>query len=202
MRTYSRGELIDLRAESIIAARPQLGAEYRYVTLPLLFFPQEEGSPSKTHQFDDSVVLDPLSRRMAQQVAPGEALVKMPAEKFRNFVAAAVAMVGLAAWQVTPYLRRQAGPSQRHLSRDCTMPVITRRGRWSSERSVRRYEKSSQVNARFAKLPKDTLALLRMRSLEVEAIFAGEASPSRLLKTMMRNVTSSSLGRGGKGKRK
>ena len=54
------GELLSLVGRSAIAARPELGEAYRHVTIHL--FPREGGVASKTHAFDNSVLLNSVGK--------------------------------------------------------------------------------------------------------------------------------------------
>ena len=59
--TYLRpGELLHLCSIDVIPPRPQIGEEFRHVSL--LLSPAEVGKPTKTHQFNDSVLMDSVGR--------------------------------------------------------------------------------------------------------------------------------------------
>ena len=86
------GELLALRVESVIPPRPSLGCHFAHVSL--LLCPSDEGIASKTHQFDDSVVLDSCHRvwlsravlEFARRRPPGSLLFYFPAALFRQVV--------------------------------------------------------------------------------------------------------------------
>ena len=121
---------------------------------------------SKTHHFDDSVILDSPDRRWLSQallrlvrtLRPDDKVFTDTAERLRKRLAIAANEWGLENWQVTTYVLRHTGPSHDHLSKRRSLPEIKRRGRWANDRSVRRYEKAALINSRLASLPPGHLA--------------------------------------------
>ena len=73
---------------------------------------------------------------------------------------------GLGAWNVTAYLLRHTGPSHDHLNRLRPLAEIKRRGRWGSDRSVKRYEEAALVTGMLASIPAPVVK--RMRECEAE----------------------------------
>ena len=57
---------------------------------------------------------------------------------------------------------RHTGPSQDRLSNQRSLAQVKRRGRWASDSSVKRYEKSSRINARLAALPQEVLRVVTL----------------------------------------
>ena len=73
---------------------------------------------------------------------------------------------GLESWNITAYLLRHTGPSHDHLNQLRPLAEIKRRGRWCSDRSVKRYEKAGLVTGRLASVA--PAVLQRMRECEQE----------------------------------
>jgi len=166
------GELLNLMGRSVIAARPELGDAYQHVTLHL--FPREGGVASKTHAFDDSVLLNSEGKewlaqavlRWARRAGPEGALIGESNESLNRKLQTVAEAWGLQAWNITAYLLRHTGPSHDHLNRLRPLAEIKRRGRWASDRSVKRYEKAALVTGRLASIPAPVLR--RMRECEGE----------------------------------
>ncbi|CAK0855216.1 unnamed protein product, partial [Prorocentrum cordatum] len=170
------GELLSLRASHVVPAQATAGGGYRFASLVLR--PEEELQPTKTRGFNDSTLLDSVSRpylgvlveRLAKQKGfSAELLFPRSAAAFTAMFKRAAADVGLEAWELTPYILRHAGPSHDWLTKARSLGGIKRRGRWISDMSVRRYEKSSRVMRRLATLPRDCQLLLAESANNLEA---------------------------------
>ncbi|CAK0818925.1 unnamed protein product, partial [Prorocentrum cordatum] len=170
------GELLSVRANHVVPAQSAAGGDYRFAS-PVLR-PEEELQPTKTRGFNDSILPDSVSRpylgalveRLAKQKGfSAELLFPWPAAAFTAMFKRAAADVGLEAWELTPCILRHAGPSHDWLTKARSLGGIKRRGRWISDMSVRRCEKSSRVMRRLATLPRDCQLLLAESANNLEA---------------------------------
>ena len=138
--------------------------------MSLLLFPTEDGKASKTGQYDDSVILDTpgrewISAALMQWVdglLPGELVFRYTPARLRVLLKKAGDMLKLQEWDLDPYVLRHTGPSQDRLSNQRSLKQVKRRGRWASDSSVKRYEKSSRINARLAALPREVLRVVTL----------------------------------------
>lgn len=193
------GELAMLTPDNVVRPRPALGPMFQHAAL--LLFPFAEGIASKTHQFDDSVVLDSVGREwltaglrlLVAQRAPRQALLVGGAPALRLAMSRVARLLGVESWNLSPYVLRHTGPSHDHLSHLRSLPEIKRRGRWASDTSLRRYEKSSQVTARLESLPVKTLAFLQLADFEIPTLIAKQSRPSVELMRRAASVTGLSL---------
>ncbi len=162
-----------------------LGREFGWTALRL--FPEERGRVSKTHKFNDSVVLDGPCRTwlgpMAENLAArrrGKALFNFTYAQWLNSFKSAAARLGLESWELTSYVLRHTGLSHDHLSGARSFPAIQRRGRWALESPVRRYEKSSRVTSRLKDLPADPLAFSHRCDRHLGSILDGSVAVPQL----------------------
>ena len=170
------GELLSLQANHVVPGQHLTGGDYRFTSLVLR--PEEEMVPTKTKGFNDSILLDsearpylgPLVARLARQKNfKAVRLFPWSGAAFTAIFKSAADEVGLGAWNLTPYILRHAGPSHDWLTKARSLDAIKRRGRWVSDMSVRRYEKSSRVMRRLAVLPRDRQLLLNEATVQLEA---------------------------------
>ena len=168
------GELLWLMAEDVVVGKPTLGKVYGQTGL--LLFPSERGRPSKTHLFNDSVMLDhpqrlwlgPLLEAHARK-RRGLPLFSFTYRQWLESFRSAGHALGLEDWGMTLYVLRHIGPTADYLTRSRTLPDIQRRGRWGQESSVRRYEKASRVTSRLAKLTAPQLDFVEECDKHLEA---------------------------------
>ena len=178
------GELLSLTSDSVCRAQPAVGRTFRHTSL--LLFPQEKGVSSKTHEFDDSVVvntpgrewLGPLLEARAALVGPGMPLFPVTPSSFTTLFKTAASQAGLAPWNLSLYVLRHSGPSHDILAGLRTLLEVKRRGRWLSDQSVRRYEKSSRVTSRLQTLDGQTLTHLQKCDEQLEAALKGVGQPT------------------------
>ena len=167
------GEVLWLAGEDVVPARAQFGEGFGATAL--LLFPEERGRASKTHMYNDSVVLDSRHRgflnRLVEALAArrqGQALFNFTYIRWLGQFKAAAILAGLGKWDLTPYYLRHTGPSDDYLWKRRSLDEIQRRGRWAAESSVRRYEKSSRVTSRLNQLPASTLEFLRLADVRLQ----------------------------------
>ena len=168
------GELLTLKAAHVVPAQPRAGGDYRFTSLVLR--PEEELQATKTKGFNDSILLDspsrsflgPLLEQAARQAKPTERLFPWSGAAFNAMFKETAARVGLADWELTPYILRHSGPSHDWLTKARGLEAIKRRGRWVSDLSVRRYEKGSRVMRRLASLDRGRQLLLANADRQLE----------------------------------
>ena len=167
-------ELCNLTAGQVIRPLKESGASRR----ALLLAPKEELKTSKTGECDESVLLDGhLS------IAIGKVLTRYTAGKAATTPlwsrSQAKYAVAFAKWAETsgvhvitthPYSVRHGGPSSDALWRTRSLVEIPNRGRWRSEKSVRRCEKHARLLEETLKLSTATrkygqLVICRMPQL-------------------------------------
>ena len=139
---------------------------------------------SKTHLFNDSVVLDSVGRSWLGQAVVrlassrrGRPLFDFTYSQWLEAVKTAGAALGLTEWRITLYVLRHTGPSHDFLTKRRSLAEIQRRGRWSLASSVRRYEKGSRVTSRLNDLPPALLRFVEVADASLPGIFNRGDSP-------------------------
>ena len=143
----------------------------------LVLNPEESGTPSKVGEYDDSVLLDsawlkpwaPRLFRTLVQGAGNRPLWDFEYSDFLSYFNQAAARLQLP---VTPYQWRHSGPSIDISRRLRTLTEVQKRGRWKSQKSVTRYEKSGRLAMNFNGLP----LKVQQHCLEAESAPAPQVS--------------------------
>ena len=170
--TYMRpGELLGLRTTSLVPARPELGPSYRHWAI--LVHPWAHGRASKVGEFDESILLDSPSRpwigriaaRLRQDNAKREFVANFSYREWAATWRSCASSLGLPA--ETLYVMRHTGASDDWLRRARSIAEIKRRGRWASDRSLKRYEKSARTMAVMQTWPPQLLQYLRKCELVI-----------------------------------
>ena len=120
----------------------------------------ETSLPSKTGEFDESLLLDlvedqwlgPLCQQLVQGRDPQLPLFAFSQAEFARLFKAAGARLMLQR-PPPPYVLQHSGASRDFAEQRRTLVGIKRRGRWRTDASVRRYEKGGRLGSEFAKLP-------------------------------------------------
>jgi hypothetical protein len=155
-------EALSLHREMLIPPQAALSSAYRYWSI--LAHPWHYGQASKTGGFDDSIVLDsswrPAVRACAEwlfrETQPGCKIAPFSHVEWQHKVTLCGDTLNIG--QLHLYTLRRSGPSEDHVRHKRSLQEIQRRGRWLSEHSVRRYEKSARLLAQMKNWP---LALRR-----------------------------------------
>ena len=129
----------------------------------IIFGNSERGVLTKAKTQDDTVLLDSLDRTYAPEV------LKLVTKKCRqstqlifgvitlksyeDAVQEACRALGLGQYKLVPHSVRHSGPSIDFLQRSRSATEIQTRGRWSTLKSILRYQKPGQMMARMAKIP-------------------------------------------------
>jgi hypothetical protein len=122
--------------------------------------PAERMEPSKTGSFDDSILLDkapynavgPLLMRLKAGKQEGDRAFQFSSPQWSQLVAAAVAHLGLSR-KLVLYQLRHSGASNDFYHQRRGLVDIKRRGRWLTDKSVRRYEKAARLTEQLHSLP-------------------------------------------------
>ncbi|CAK0852610.1 unnamed protein product, partial [Prorocentrum cordatum] len=175
------GELLSLRTHHVAPAQPHAGGDCCFTSLALR--PEEESVATKTKGFNDSILLDspsrshlgPLVERLAISPPPMQLLFPWSGPAYNATFKEAAPLVGLASWELTPYILRHSGPSHDWLTKTRTLEAIKRRGRWVSDLSMRRYEKCSRGMRRLASIDCGKQLLLAEAEAQLEvALSSGQ----------------------------
>jgi len=140
----------------------------------LLLFPEEMGRRSKTHQLNDSILLDDPKALFLKPVwtvmhRRGD---ESPVWSFQYpaFVTRLKeAVAALRAPQAAPYQMGHPGPPIDFADSARTTASAQRRGRWAQPRSMLRCERSARLAAEWRKLPATTRAACEGSAARVEA---------------------------------
>ncbi|CAK0844871.1 unnamed protein product [Prorocentrum cordatum] len=166
--TYLRpGELLDLRVPCCILPQPSAGSGYNKMGLvvgasALVMGDDVHTRVTKTGLQDDTVLIDGQSRagvagalmalvKSANQARQGRLMFLHSYASYNRLLKKAAVAVGLPT-KVTAHLPRHGGPSEDYLRGARSLADIQSRGRWSSFRSVQRYQKSGRALASFRRL--------------------------------------------------
>ena len=151
-------ELLSLTAEHVCF--PSVG---RYKKWALIVAPSSLGEKTKTGRSDDSVLNGDLPsnhwmaglmalymKGVQSQLFPGLTL-----RRYETLVAQAAAALRYKPGTMFPHVFRHAGPSNDLFHKRRDLAAATKRGRWESKTSVRRYEKHGLLVKQWEKAPSD-----------------------------------------------
>ena len=188
--TYLRpGEGAALTTDSVVEPAMTLGPDYRFASL--LVHPHAIGRPSKTVQFDESLILNTKSRpwlgalvvAQKRRRGPGRLLVETTLLEWSRMFKACAHTLGVE--EAPLHVLRHSGASEDHLRGLRPLDEIRKRGRWAAEASVRRYEKSARALHQAAKLPNHLQAHCRRCELVAPHVFAKQMPAPRFHGNLM-----------------
>ena len=149
----------------------------------LLLHPRSKSRPSKTGDFDESVLLDaPWALRMAPLwhalSQPGQrpdtsCVWTFSYHDLQRELKRATDAIGIS---LVPYQARHSGASHDRLVRCRSLEEVRKRGRWLSFRSVGRYEKAAMVAKTWASYKEPTKEWLRAREAQIVDIVYGRCT--------------------------
>ncbi len=150
MDCYFRpGEAVGLTPTCVVGPAPRLGLAYRHAAL--LVHPFLEVRPSKVGQFDESLILDTSGREWLGDALCRSKHDRVGPAKFVGFNLKSWTDVFTACAEelrapIEPVcVLRHTGASDDNLRKLRSLPDIEKRGRWSDDSSVQRYEKSARA---------------------------------------------------------
>ena len=145
----------------------------------LLLHPEELESPSKTGEYDLSLVLD--SPWMSSWIdSTCRALKSTDGSRLWDFdyseIAAELRTVGkLLGVHLTLYMGRHSGPSIDRALKLRDISEVKKRGHWKSWKSVARYEKSARLASSFNNLSDDQQLFFQQCEAQLGAFMSGLA---------------------------
>lgn len=129
----------------------------------VIFGNSEHGESTKTQTMDDTVLLDSSDRQFAPKVmaclfnkasSPDDLLFPHTSlGEYEAVLRAAKTAVGLGRFDFTPHAIRHSGPSVDSLTHARNPSEIQARGRWKTLKSVQRYQKPGQMQAKMNRIP-------------------------------------------------
>ena len=154
------GELVNLRGSQLVP--PSKGGMTSSWGLSL--HPQEMQKPSKTGQFNDTVLLDnphhrflqgPLAR-IKKATNDSDFLMGLTVTEFTAAFHRACQRANVQVLSPVPYHMRHTGASTDLVSKTRGVEEVKRRGRWQSDKSMNRYLKGGRLGEQFQRLSKAT----------------------------------------------
>ena len=186
-RAYLRpGEADRLLVKCLIRPNPQAG--FPYDKWGLLLHPQECGVASKVGLYDEAIPLDdavcmslaPCWELLTSHRPPDDLLFKEDGVETTLHFNEAAQSLHLDNLRPCRYGARHGGASEDLLSHIRTALAVKRRGRWSDDRSLKRYGKETRLLTELNKVPEDVLRFGREVSESIVDLFLGRAAFPRL----------------------
>ncbi|CAK0883484.1 unnamed protein product [Prorocentrum cordatum] len=148
-RTYLRpSECLGLRVDQLVPPLPGSGTK----SWALLLAAEEEAIPTKTKEFDESILLDSpelvcLYPRFStlKKRSGWDKVWSFDYRKFSSLFKRVSEAAGLGQANLHPCMMRRGGASDDALRQTRFLEEIKRRGRWAADTSVKRYEKHARV---------------------------------------------------------
>ena len=175
------GELEGLTRMQLVPPSPAGGQPY--MKWGILLHPTELGRPGKTGIFDDAVTVDrlpeltPLLQRLWRRGGRAtDRLWSFPLGLLQERFQDACEALHLQALSPTLYSLRHGGASEDILRGHRTLAETKKRGRWSSDSSLKRYSKDTRLMSELAKVPVRTIDYGRRIERLLPALLAGTAA--------------------------
>ena len=151
----------------------------------LLLAPSSLGRPSKTKEFDESILLDmswiPGLHQFLlrlKTVLGSRRIFPMDYLEFLTCFRRCAETAGIDGLAPHPYSLRHGGACQDGLYGLRPLTLVKRRGRWKADSSVRRYEKHARVLREIERLPAKTVAYAQVVERRLVPILSGvEVAP-------------------------
>ena len=127
------------------------------MSVVILLHPDERGITSKTGELNESLAIrrpwlsDLVGRWAAARKA--SAMWDHTAADMRTTFLDAARGLGLEKWRPVLYMGRHSGASLDRLQEVLPLKEVQKRGRWSAESSVKRYEKRALVQEVYLSMP-------------------------------------------------
>ena len=159
------GESQSLWTHHLIRPRPEAGPEYG--SWGLLLHDASMGRIGKTGMQDEAVLLDrdpwiyPALHCCVADVVRPRPLWPHSAEQLREEFRRSCLRLQLGRLGASLYCLRHGGASDNLLTRRRTLAEVRERGRWRTDTSVRRYGKTTRLQAEINKVPTHTWELGR-----------------------------------------
>ena len=149
----------------------------------LIVCPRDALKPSKTHTYDDSVVLDTPDRTLLLPVLEHflmtcagpphstEPLFNFTHSDLLRWFKVGMTWLSLDPWAFSLYSCRHGGPSEDFSRRVRDLNCIQRRGRWACDQSVRRYQQTGRLHVVYARAPPSVLSLCLQVTSHFDVLF-------------------------------
>ena len=153
---FRPSELLAITADRLIPPQRFSGS----TAWAVLLSPQEEAIGSKTHEFDESVLLDweifnrltPVLYKLKAR-PPGSSIWDFNYVQYLEMFRTCSELSMVNYLNPHPYSIRHGGASDDALRGSRSLAQIKARGRWKSDNSVRRYEKHARVLREVERMP-------------------------------------------------
>ncbi len=160
--------------------RPLEGASGELAKWSVTLAPEDRGTPTKTHVFDDTLSIDrPLLVELVEEVAKGknttEFLFGQDQTLFRRRWKTAQEALGLRGTCL--YQLRHGGASADTLSKRRGLLEVMTRGRWESTKSLKRYAKAGKVHQLMRQLSEAGRSYVAWSSEHLEAFLEKQMTP-------------------------
>ena len=176
------GEMMTLRVMDLVAPPAYDDGRGHW---SLLIRPAGRGRSTKTGTFDDSIILDseytssfsPLWRALTEGRVGTDPLFRFKQEAYSRLVKEAFVAVGGAALAPVAYSCRHGGPAWDRYRKFRTVQEVKSRGRWLSDRSLRRYEKHSKMAQAMCRIGRKWQRFHAECAAHLAAILSGRRAP-------------------------
>lgn len=154
LASYARpSELLACKVFSLVPPTRQVTDRWS-----LLLCAEELGRPSKTQEFDDSVLLDtpyllPWAPVLLKELRAQPMDRPLWDFSYSDYFHVFSQIAKTLKLEVTPYHLRHSGPSIDRSRNIRSLLEVQKRGRWKSHKSVTRYERAARLAANFRELP-------------------------------------------------
>jgi hypothetical protein len=194
MDLYLRpGEAVGLETQDIVTPVKSLEQQYRHAGVNL--HSSLRARPSKTHQFDESLLLGSPTRPFLTDLLMRlslEARCRLGTDRLRGWTRSRdgrLVTFGLREWraawneclarlclpQAHLYVLRHTGASEDLLTKQRTLNEVQKRGRWLAETSLRRYAKPAAVQQQVNSWPPALVAHLAQCRAEIGRVLLQRA---------------------------
>lgn len=170
-------ELCRLKVRDVVFPNARLRRRHQKTVVTLHSF--EDGIPSKTHEFDETIELDldhhqfltPMLQNMILKLhlQKDSSLFNLEASQIRDFLQEVQMKLHINnIGPLHPYRWRHGGASMDFWEKHRDLVSIQKRGRWRAMASVRRYEKGGRLAQLLSKLPDTTQELATWASENID----------------------------------
>lgn len=173
---------------------PDLVAPVRSATVPkgvwtLTLGPLERGKPTKVGIYDDSVsvglepyrqLLGPELQKLNDAATHGENVWGFTYEEIRDSFLEAVVLLRIRHLVYCLYQLRRGGVSADLLRKRREFGEAKKRGRWSTDASVKRYERHAKIQQIISSLPKNVRGSCELSYARMPDVLSGRAAPLKL----------------------
>jgi integrase len=170
-------ELCRLKVRDVVFPNARLRRRHQKTVVTLHSF--EDGIPSKTHEFDETIELDldhhqfltPMLQNMILKLhlQKDSSLFNLEASQIRDFLQEGQMKLHINnIGPLHPYRWRHGGASMDFWETHRDLVSIQKRGRWRAMAAARRYEKGGRLAQLLSKLPDTTQELATWASENID----------------------------------